>query len=154
MSITGLLDQVIVRLSELTAGQQFYDPAAEALGDLRLYKWALPPKRRDAAVGQDFPFIVARIMGGRSDQRRDGIKIRLYCGLRTDGDEAAGNADIERLADLLQPIIVGRSWTPYSLAMPLDWFFGDPDHGVQPHPDYFLTMDLLFQAHATATKRR
>ncbi len=153
-AMTGLLDLVITRLAELTAGQQFYDPALQAQGDPRLYKWALPPKRTDAAAGQDFPFIVARIRSGRSDQHRDSIIVRLYCGLRTDGDEAAGNADIQRLADLLLPITSSRSWPPYSLALPLDWFFGDPEHGVQPHPDYFLTMDLIFQAHATATKRR
>jgi len=111
-AMTGLLDLVITRLAELTAGQQFYDPALQAQGDPRLYKWALPPKRTDAAAGQDFPFIVARIRSGRSDQHRDSIIVRLYCGLRTDGDEAAGNADIQRLADLLLPITSSRSWPP------------------------------------------
>lgn len=150
--MTDLLDLIIDRLGVLLTGTTWPDPEGGELA-ARLYKSVLPAKR-SAGAGEDFPFVLARIMGGSEAQAEGLITVRIIGGLYSATDEEAGNDDIQELADLLLQMADTRSYTPYKLALPVDWWLGDKEHGVQPHPEYYVTVDLRFKRAPTAKNRR
>lgn len=153
--MTDLMTLVLARLTTLVAGEVFDNPVSPpATMALSLESGFLPPKRSGTSEADDINFVVARIMRGKESQKQGGIIVRLIGGIHTNGDKDDGQEDIERLLDLLLGMLDQRTYTPYSLDAEAEWFFGDPEEGVQPHPKYYVTVDLTFKRQPTATKRR
>lgn len=153
--MTDLITMVIARLATLTAGEFFDNPVSPpATMALSLESGFLPPKRSGSSEADDINFVVARIMRGKESQKHGGIVVRLIGGIHTNGDKNNGQEDIERLLGLLLGMLDQRTYTPYSLDAEADWYFGDPEEGVQPHPKYYVTVDLTFKRAPTATNRR
>lgn len=150
--MTDLLDLIADRLGLALVGEEFDDPEGGQMVP-RIHQWTLPPKRSATADGEDFPFVLLRIVRGKEEDRGE-ITVRLIGGLYASDDEADGNADAVRLLEIMLGLAGQRSFTPYSMALPVRWWLGDEEQGVQPHPQYFATVELAFTRQATATKRR
>lgn len=145
--MTGLIAEVIARLQTLTAGEEFDNPVSVgATSPLKFEKGFLEPKRQGASAADDINFVLVRIKGGIGRRREGQVVVRLIGGIHTNGDKDAGQADIERLLGLLVGIEEKRGFTGYRLSPKPPWFFGDPEEGIQPHPKYYVTVDLTFTA--------
>lgn len=150
-----LLDKVLTRLSGITDGTTWDNPAGnegEKIG-LHFYKGGLPPKRSDAQDGEDFPFLAARILAGSEEQNAGIITVRVIGGLYTWGDIVAGQTDVTTLLTYVLSIAESRGFSPYQLGLPIKWRLGDED-GQQPHAYYYLTADLPFKRRTLATFQR
>jgi hypothetical protein len=143
-------------VAAVTAGQKWDDPERAGVKiSLHLEQGFLLPKRSEAGQGEDHPFVLMRFMRGRETVSEGTVVVRLIGGIHTNGDKDAGVADIERLLELLLNILNNRgAFTGYKLLGEADWYYGDPDEGVQPHPKYYCTVDLTFKRPPNSTNRR
>ncbi len=140
-----LLDKVLARIAVLTEGELWDDPSTEdGKTALRGYRGMLPLKRSTPEQKHDHPLVVARILNGSEGGRQGVITVRIIGGLHTHGDIDDGLVDIDRLLGLLLRIPEQRDYLPYALEEDVAWYLGDPEEGVQPHPKYYVTVDLEF----------
>jgi len=140
-----LLDAVLARATELTKDELWDDPATTSgKRTLRTYRGSLPPKRSTNDQGHDHPFLVARILNGGENTMQGRITVRLVGGLHTHDTVDDGLVDIDRLLTFLLQIPLVRDYLLYTMEEDVSWFFGDPKDGGQPHPKYYVTVDLVF----------
>ncbi len=149
-----LMDQLKTRIEAILSGEIFEDPA-NALGSIPLVKiGSLDPKRSGQQNDEDFPFVIIRPRGGESSLRESDIVLQVIVGTWTSSDVLAGFTGIDRILEILLGLQTARTYTPYRMAMPLSWYLGDKEDGNQPHPYYYLTIDLPFKRAPQATTRR
>lgn len=146
-----LLDMILANVTTLTAGELWDDSATEDLpvGEqtkktLDTYRGGLPPKDSDDESESRHPFLVARLLTGGEDVSLGRIKVRLLAGLHTHGGVDDGLVDVDRLLGLLLQIPKDRNFSPYTLEEGVTWCQGNQKDGLQPHPKYYLTVDLEF----------
>lgn len=147
--MNGLLAAIKARLLVLLAGVSYDDPVG-GQSPPAIWFGSLPPKRSETEQGQDFPFVVIRPLAGSADRSEQLSTIRLICGIYSGEDDIETGVDqVHDLAERLLAIQRERGFAPYRLNLPVTWKFGDEtdpgNPGNQPHPFYFLTIDLSFK---------
>lgn len=149
-----LLQLIEIRLEDILGAELFDDPAGGTSGPLvRISE--LDPKRDNQENDEDFPFVVIRPTKGSADMREEIQQVELIGGIYTDGGVINGFTDIDRLTELLLQVRKNRSFTPYQLALPVQWAYGlDEKTARQPHPYYYTTVTLPFKRQPQATTRR
>ena len=146
-----LLDMVLARVAAVTSEELWDDSVTEGLPvdqqslvALRLYKGGLPPKESAEESENKHPFLAARLLNGVEGVSLGRIKVRLMAGLHTHGTVDDGLVDVDRLLGFLLQIPADRNFSPYTMEEGVVWSQGDPKSGLQPHPKYYLTVDLEF----------
>ncbi len=139
-----LLVKIAARAAELVAGSSYYTP--DGGKSPAIYLGALPPKRSDLANPADFPFVVIRPAAGSKERGKTKAKILMICGvaISADAEIDAGVAAVHDLADRLLNISADRSFSPWVLFFPIQWRMGDGEDFSQPHPFYYVTIELEF----------
>lgn len=149
-----LLAAIKARVTTLLTGVVYDDPVG-GQSPVAIHLGALPAKRSETDQGQDFPFVVIRPLGGSGDRAEQLTTVRLICGIYSGTDEIeTGVFQVHDLAERLLAIQSERGFKPYRLILPVTWKFGDEsdpgNQGNQPHPFYFLTIDLSFKSASLA----
>jgi len=141
-----LLDKLELRVAAAVAGLAFDDPANPGeTRPPRVVRGGLPPKRGGGtAQGEDFPFVIVRPAGGAGSRKDTRPAFRLIGGVYTAGAISDGLDAIDQLLEALLGLWDQRAFTPYRLTDDVAWSFGDDRDHVQPHPYYYLTMDMTF----------
>ncbi len=142
-----LLDVILARVTELTTGELWDDPATDTKRALRTCRGGFPPKRSTTAQGHDHPFLLARLLNGAENMNHGSIVVRLVGCLHTYGSVDEGLVDTDRLLNILLKIPELRDYLHYTLEDNVTWFMGDPKTGNQPYPKYYVTVDLEFTRH-------
>ena len=101
----------------------------------------LPPKRETVEQGEDYPFVLIRLLGGPDSYQSRGFTILLYGGLYAK-EIADGLVDIEDLADRLLSLRESRELDPYS-ACEGRVHYGDKQ-GNQPLPYFECFVEIEF----------
>lgn len=146
--LKDLIAMVLAKVAALAAGQQFYNDKG-VLVDLQTFSYReTQPTISNIDQYTNFPFVVAR-PGIGAERIPDGmIDIRLVCGVTTPGDYLSGEEALDRLLGILLQLPYNQSFTPYSLEnisyRPGQYSRNPYEEGRQPHPKYYLTMDLSF----------
>lgn len=149
-----VMDLLKTRIETLLAVEIFEDPA-NVSGSVPMVKiGSLDPKRSGQQNDEDFPFVIIRPRAGSSSMREIDMVIQLIAGIWTAGDILAGFTAVDRMLGLLMDLQTDRTYTPYRLALPISWHLGDKNDGNQPHPYYYLTIELPFKRAPLATTRR
>lgn len=143
--MNDLTAQLKTRILALLTGVE-YDDAAGGKISPSVHLGALPPKRSGTTPEQDFPFVVIRALLGKDNRQERTITVRLICGSYSDSDIEAGVWQSQDLANRLLALQKERGFAPYRLDLPVEWRSGDGEEGNQPHPYYFIKIDLRFKA--------
>ena len=142
-----LVDQIITRLTELTAGLTYDHKPSGEKRSVQIVDTFLPPRTATWKEGQDYPLIrVAHYKGAYLSQGRD-YDVVLMGGIYTAGDIASGTAAIKELEAAIGKLAQSRLIDQYRLATPIEYQFGDSDRGaegIQPHPYHYVTFYLKF----------
>lgn len=135
------------RLGALTAELEFTNTTAGLISP-RIIETMLPPKDKDYVEFDEFPLVCWAVHEGEVYPRKPSpFVVVLTGGIYTAGSIADGSRDIMRLAMALCRIVDDRAFPPYRLDVPVKFSIGDPREGyqgLQPHPVYWLTMNLNF----------
>lgn len=149
-----LLNQLKTRIDDLFLGELFEDPTNPS-GSIPMVKiGSLDPKRSGQQNDEDFPFVIIRPRTGISAMKELNIVLQVIAGIWTSGDILSGFTSIDRMLEILLNLQAPRAYTPYSMASPVSWYLGDKADGNQPHPYYYLTIDLPFKRAPQAKTRR
>lgn len=149
-----VMDLLKTRIESLLAGEVFEDPA-NAAGSTPLVKiGSLDPKRSGQQNDEDFPFVIIRPRTGSSSLREMDMTLQVIAGIWTSGNVLAGFTTIDRMLEILLNLQADRTYTPYRMGLPVSWYLGDKEDGNQPHPYYYLTIDMPFKRAPQATTRR
>ncbi len=135
-------------LAALTSDLRFYYKPDDTLIPPQIVETMLPSKDRTYQEGQDIPLVRWAIYEGAFEARRPApFSVMLTGGIYTPGTIIDGTRDITALAMALGKIVDNRSFPPYRLNTPVGFTIGSPEpgsEGLQPHPYYWLTMQLQF----------
>lgn len=152
----SLLDDLILKFTELTDGMLWDDPASDPPGQkaLSFYKYDCPPKRKTPGQGEDYPFCKLRILGGGRTKNPD-VKIYVKAGLYTHSDDyEEGNISLVALFNKMVLVEATRGIKNGFLLLPeTEWQFGN-EYGEQNHPYYNLHFVLSFRVLSNITSRR
>lgn len=139
-----MLQTVTTVARALTAGQLFPSQSGAQLA-IAYHQQVMPDRGRDITPDL-MPFCLVKARGfslfpGRSQQ------IELIYALHNE-DRAEALADLSRLSGLLDPLAVrGQQYQGWKLGA-VTGYPGDKENGVQPHPEYYLTVVMDFIAPA------
>lgn len=148
-----LLDMLKERLKTIFEGSAFEEPGSENSVEPLVKTGYLDPKRAGSVNDDDFPFVLIRPLSGSGDLREETITVQLHGGIYVSGDMLSGFTALEDLIGRLLLLQQERTFTPYRMALPFTWKHGEKD-GQQPHPYYFVTVNLLFKRAPQALSRR
>lgn len=136
------------RLAELTAGLVFEHKPSGTTRPVQVIETMLPPRERNYEEFGEFPLVCWAVHKGNFDARRPApFSVAITGAIWTSGTIVDGSRDIVRLATALGNIVKRRSFAPYRLETPVPFQIGDTragNEGLQPHPTYWLTMQLNF----------
>lgn len=135
------------RLTELVADLAFdYKPDGSKRAP-QIINPMLPARSSSHQEGEHLPFVRWSIYKGFFAKRPEPFSVYVSAGIYTAGDIDAGNEDILSLALALGAIVENKSYPPYRLQTPVEFQLGDPregHEGLQPHPQYYMSMILDF----------
>jgi hypothetical protein len=132
----SLLQTVTTLAKVLTDGQLFTSQSGSLL-EIVYHQQVMPARGRDT-VGENMPFCLVKprvfsLFPSRSQQ----IEL-VYALHNEDRDEAM--TDMGRLTTLLEPLATDRGKYDGWKLEAITGYPGDNDTGVQPHPEYYLTV--------------
>ena len=136
-----LLNTIADVAQGLTAGTMFATNTG-GTAEIVYHRFAMPPRSK-TLVADIAPFCLVKARGfGIFPGRKQEIELlfSLY-----NEDRTAAMTDMGTLMTLLEPLAVrGQQYRGWKLSG-IHGFAGDRDTGVQPHPEYYLTvlMDLI-----------
>jgi hypothetical protein len=148
VSFDALAVLIANRLAALCAGQTWSTEGGVQKA-LQIHRYHLPQPTTEAARDSDLPFVIVRPISGGDEgvSGQDTVRLiaALYCAATPDTDCPK---ELDRLLGRILQIPTGQSFSPYSferLTYHLGEFSSDPRiEGRQPHPEYYLTADLIF----------
>ena len=136
----SLLQMVAGVAKQLTDGTQFMTNVKNQ-AEIVYHQYVMPPRPQSQAADV-LPFCLVKAREfGLFPGRRQQIEL-IYC-LYND-DRTAAMTDMATLTSLIEPLAVrGAPYAGWKLNE-VKGFAGEPDTGVQPHPEYFLTVIMEF----------
>lgn len=133
-----ILQTIVTALESLLAGETFTSNAGGSAVFV-VHSHVMPPRAKTAAADV-MPFCLAKVREFRIyPSKRQTIELifAIY-----NEDRADAMDDMERLTSLIEPLAVrGRNLGGWKIA-DISGFPGDKDTGVQPHPEYYLTVAI------------
>ncbi len=146
--LKDLIAAILARVNVLAAGEKFYNDKGDLVALQTFSYRETQPTVNNYDQYTNFPFVVAR-PGIGAEKIQDGmIDIRLVCGITTPSDYLSGEEDLDRLLGILLQLPYNQVFNPYSLESisyrPGQYSRNPYEEGRQPHPKYYLTMDLSF----------
>jgi hypothetical protein len=136
------------RLAQLTGGELFDHAPSGEKRPPQVVETMLPPRDRTYEEFGEMPLVCWAIHEGTFEARRPApFSVAVTGAIWTPGTIVDGTRDIMRLARALGNIVQDRKFSPYRLETPVQFKIGDTragNEGLQPHPTYWLTMQLNF----------
>ena len=139
-----LLREIEARVAAILTGELFDDPAGGSSEPMVLVG-GLDPKRSGQKNEEDFPFVVIRPLQGGSTLHDETETVQIIAGIFTAGDVLSGITEIDRMKELLGSLAADRVFTPYLMEAGMKWQWGENKTGHQPHPYYYLTIQVPFK---------
>ncbi len=133
-----ILQTIATAASDLTAGQSWDTNAGHSAAIV--YHQHVMPARSNTEAADVMPFCLVKarefiLFPGR----RQTIEL-VYCLYNDSRTDAM--SDMDRLTDLLEPLARrGQNLGGWKVAE-ITGYAGDKDTGVQPHPEYYLTVAI------------
>ncbi len=141
-------DLLTARLIEITQDLRFFHKPSGILKAPQVVGTMLSEKDRSYQEGDEFPLVRwAAHQGVFTFKASASFAVILDGGIYTDGDIAAGTADIAALTMALGKITDKPWFQPYKLSNRVPFQLGSPEKnslGIQPHPYYFTRLNLEF----------
>lgn len=133
-----ILEQVADNAKDLTDGHPFTSNLG-GTADIIYHINTMQPRPKTIA-DEVAPFCLARVIDFTMiPSRRTTVEL-LYCLHQPDRDQAI--TDLSTLAGLLEPLgLRGRSWSSCKVEA-IAGHLGEKDSGLQPHPQYYLSLRL------------
>lgn len=145
--MNGLVAAIVTRCETLLTGLALDDPASESGSvPVAVHAHALPIAEDPAAKAEQAPYLVVRLIGLEESGGKHQPLVRLIGEIYTEGDVAAGMADLLAVVDRLRPLAERGpgNVAGYKILTPIIWQLGDKESGNQPHPFYQFQADLRF----------
>lgn len=153
--MTYLLQKAIKAfLAGVFTGFRQPSPPAGEIVSPQILIGALPPKRKAAEQGEDYPFVVVRAVEGEDpEEEKPEVEVHLICGtwVPPESDAETGALACHLMGDKIRAALhhVGDSTgildDRYELQYPVKWRTGvregeGSEAGSQPHPYYYITV--------------
>lgn len=147
-ALVDVFATTVFRAPQTKAGQP------EAYRPVQVCIASLPPKRKDAEQGEDFPYVVIRATRGtlaeKSGAREENVTVRFLVGVYTGGTEADGAQDLDVMTQRIKHMLATRRlWDGgrWERELPISWEAGLRDeNNAQPHPYYGGYIEATFSA--------
>lgn len=138
----ALLQQVADMAKLLTDGTEFTTNVNNQ-AEIVYHEYVMPPRPQGQTVDVS-PFCLVKVRGFTLYPRQGQQIELLYC--LYNEDRAMAMADMATLAGLVKPIARrGQQFGGWKLTE-ISGYAGEEETGVQPHPEYYLTVLLSFTA--------
>ncbi len=152
------------RLQSLTAALRFYHKPSGEWRPPQIFETQLPLKKQGHLEGDDFPLICwTHHSGELTHLEPSAFKVSVDCGVLIDESTgssleqiASGTRAINSLVFALHGLAARRKIGRYKLQLPFSYIIGSDSkghEGRQPHPYYWLRLNLSFVA-AINTRRK
>lgn len=138
---TDIMETIATAAAALTAGQTFGDESGGSAA-IQYHKHVMPAKSKTAGA-EAMPFCLVKAKDFILYPRRQQTVELIYVFYRE--TRATALSDMDRLAGLIEPLAQrGRNLGGWKIVS-ITGYPGDKETGVQPHPEYYLTVviDLI-----------